>query len=167
MVRNWGECCCYLFLNELCGLWCVQIIFAKLFLSKGIFRTIYGFRAPLYAFYYLFECYLRLELLSAASRATLTDLSCSPNFPSAQYLDIRTLTHVEIVKMFSWNECKQMPRNKFQKPANLFHLYDPRVVQYSTNTFGYVGASNQIHLPSTGSTQSTIHYQSYRTLQEK
>ena len=60
-----------------------------------------------------------------------------------------------------------MPRNKFQKPANLFHLYDPRVVQYSTNTFGYVGASNQIHLPLTGSTQSTIHYQSYRTLQDK
>ena len=29
----------------------------------------------------------------AAPRATLTPLSCSPNFPRAQYLDIRTLTH--------------------------------------------------------------------------
>ena len=35
---------------------------------------------------------------SAAPRATLTPLSCSPNFPRAQYLDIRTLTHELIVK---------------------------------------------------------------------
>ena len=35
---------------------------------------------------------------SAASRATLMPLSCSPNFPRAQYLDIRTLTHQLIVK---------------------------------------------------------------------
>ena len=40
----------------------------------------------------------RLELLSAAPRAALTTLSCSPNFPRAQYLDIRTLTHELIVK---------------------------------------------------------------------
>ena len=33
----------------------------------------------------------------AAPRATLTPLSCSPNFPRAQYLDIRTLTHKLIV----------------------------------------------------------------------
>ena len=39
----------------------------------------------------------RLELLSAAPRATLTPLSCSPNFPLAQYLDILTLTHELIV----------------------------------------------------------------------
>ena len=32
----------------------------------------------------------RLELHSAAPRATLTPLSCSPNFPRAQYLDLRT-----------------------------------------------------------------------------
>ena len=32
----------------------------------------------------------------AAPRATLTPLSCSPNFPRAQYLDIRTLT-VELI----------------------------------------------------------------------
>ena len=39
----------------------------------------------------------RLELHSAAPRATLTPLSCSPNFPGAQYLDIHTLTHELIV----------------------------------------------------------------------
>ena len=39
----------------------------------------------------------RLELLSAAPRATLTPLSCSPNFPRAQYLDILTLTRELIV----------------------------------------------------------------------
>ena len=33
----------------------------------------------------------------AAPRATLTPLSCSPNFPRAQYLDTRTLTHKLIV----------------------------------------------------------------------
>ena len=32
-----------------------------------------------------------------ARGATLTPLSCSPNFPRAQYLDIRTLTHELIV----------------------------------------------------------------------
>ena len=34
----------------------------------------------------------------AAPRATLTSLSCSSNFPRAQYLRIRTLTHQLIVK---------------------------------------------------------------------
>ena len=38
---------------------------------------------------------------SAAPRATLTPLSCSPNFPRAQYLDIRTLTHELIVNLSS------------------------------------------------------------------
>ena len=33
-----------------------------------------------------------------ARGATLTPLSCSPNFPRAQYLDIGTLTHELIVK---------------------------------------------------------------------
>ena len=42
----------------------------------------------------------RLELLSAATRATLTPLSCSQNFPRAQYLDIRTLTHELIVNRY-------------------------------------------------------------------
>ena len=32
-----------------------------------------------------------------ARGATLTPLSCSPNFPRAQYLDIQTLTHELIV----------------------------------------------------------------------
>ena len=40
----------------------------------------------------------KLELHSAAPRATLTPLSRSPNFPRAQYLDIRTLTLELIVK---------------------------------------------------------------------
>ena len=40
----------------------------------------------------------RLELHSAAPCATLTPLLCSPNFPRAQYLDIRMMTHELIVK---------------------------------------------------------------------
>ena len=40
----------------------------------------------------------KLELLSATPRATLTHLSCSPNFPRASYLDERTLTYEPIVK---------------------------------------------------------------------
>ena len=39
----------------------------------------------------------KLELPSAKPRATLTHLSCSPNFPRASYLDERTLTHEPIV----------------------------------------------------------------------
>ena len=39
----------------------------------------------------------KLELLSAMPRATLTHLSCSPNFPRASYLDERTLTYEPIV----------------------------------------------------------------------
>ena len=42
----------------------------------------------------------RLELLSAAPRATLMPLSCSAKFLRAQYLDIRTLTHELIVNFF-------------------------------------------------------------------
>ena len=45
----------------------------------------------------------RLELYSAAPRATLTPLSCSLNFPRAQYLDIRTLTHELIVTDLSFD----------------------------------------------------------------
>ena len=39
----------------------------------------------------------KLELLSATPRATLTHLSCSPNFPCASYLDERTLMYEPIV----------------------------------------------------------------------
>ena len=39
----------------------------------------------------------KLELLSATPWATLTHLSCSPNFPRASYLDERTLTYEPIV----------------------------------------------------------------------
>ena len=40
----------------------------------------------------------KLELLSATPRATLTHLSCSPNFPRASYLNERTQTYETIVK---------------------------------------------------------------------
>ena len=40
----------------------------------------------------------KLELLSATPLATLTHLSCSPNFPRASYLDERTLMYEPIVK---------------------------------------------------------------------
>ena len=39
----------------------------------------------------------KLELLSATPLATLTHLSCSPNFPRASYLDERTLKYEPIV----------------------------------------------------------------------
>ena len=39
----------------------------------------------------------KLELLLATSRATLTHLLCSPNFPHASYLDECTLTYEPIV----------------------------------------------------------------------
>ena len=45
----------------------------------------------------------KLELLKAMPRATLTHLSCSPNFPRSSYLDERTLTYEPIVKwLWSW-----------------------------------------------------------------
>ena len=37
------------------------------------------------------------RVVSATLRATLTRLSCSPNFPRASYLDERTLTYEPIV----------------------------------------------------------------------
>ena len=52
----------------------------------------------------------RLELHSAAPRATLTPLSCSPNFPRAQYLDIRTLTHELIVNCNKGAECARQSK---------------------------------------------------------
>ena len=42
----------------------------------------------------------KLELLSATPRATLTHLSCSPNFLRASYLDERTLTYEPIVNLW-------------------------------------------------------------------
>ena len=36
--------------------------------------------------------------INVTPRATLTHLSCSPNFPSASYLDERTLTYEPIFK---------------------------------------------------------------------
>lgn len=44
----------------------------------------------------VWRAFKKLELLSAAPRATLTPLSFSPNFPRAQFLDIRTVTNGQI-----------------------------------------------------------------------
>ena len=43
----------------------------------------------------------KLELLSATPRATLTHLSCSPNFPRTSYLDESTLMYEPIVNLLS------------------------------------------------------------------
>ena len=42
----------------------------------------------------------KLELPSATPRATLTHLSCSPNFPRASYLDERTRTYEPVVNYY-------------------------------------------------------------------
>ena len=52
----------------------------------------------------------KLELLSAMPWATLTHLSCSPNFPCASYLDERTLTYESIVK---WCALKNIEKKLF------------------------------------------------------
>ena len=44
----------------------------------------------------------KLELLSATPQATLTHLSCSPNFPRASYLDEHTLMSEPIVNEYEW-----------------------------------------------------------------
>ena len=43
----------------------------------------------------------KLELLSAASRATLTHLSCSPNFSSASMIRFSHAKHKQILKLLS------------------------------------------------------------------
>ena len=50
----------------------------------------------------------------AAPGATRTPLSCSPNFPRAQYLDIRTLTHELIVKFTFFQKDAGSFKNKQQ-----------------------------------------------------
>ena len=47
----------------------------------------------------------KLELISATPRATLTHLSCSPNFPRASYFDERTLKYEPIVKFAIGYSC--------------------------------------------------------------
>ena len=51
----------------------------------------------------------RLELHEAQPSATLTPLSSSPNFPRAQYLDIRTLTH-ELIVNYTLYPLHRIPR---------------------------------------------------------
>ena len=67
----------------------------------------------------------KLELLSATPRATLTHLSCSPNFLRASYLDERTLTYEPIVNYnpnlhwtprfarASWGTSRMFPRSRW------------------------------------------------------
>ena len=48
----------------------------------------------------------RVALGCASCNSYATPLSCSPNFPRAQYLDIRTLTHELIVNFsYFYSEC--------------------------------------------------------------
>ena len=61
----------------------------------------------------------RLELLSAVPRATLMPLSCSPNVPRAQYLDIRTLMHELIVKL---KMCVFLRKQTYNLELTLFSL---------------------------------------------
>ena len=62
----------------------------------------------------------KLELLSATPRATLTHLSCSPNFPRASYLDERTLTYEPIVIFHKYTTPWQLCYNRDKE--NLFHF---------------------------------------------
>ena len=50
----------------------------------------------------------KLELLSATPRATLTHLSCSPNFPRASYLDERTMKKWYTITDFRGMRISQM-----------------------------------------------------------
>ena len=59
----------------------------------------------------------KLELLSAMPRATLTHLSCYPNFPCASYLDEHTLTYEPIVNLKEFFWC-----NREVIAQSLFHL---------------------------------------------
>ena len=64
----------------------------------------------------------RLELHSAAPLVTLTPLSCSPNFPRAQYLDIRTLTYERFV--FVRSLCPSLkPQFNLMIPCRCFAEY--------------------------------------------
>ena len=45
----------------------------------------------------VWRAFKQLELLSAAPRATLTDLSCSPNFPSASITRYTHAKHAQIL----------------------------------------------------------------------
>ena len=54
--------------------------------------------------------YMNPPIRSATPRATLTHLSCSPNFPRASYLDERTLTYETIVLLYFQPDRKSFPR---------------------------------------------------------
>ena len=67
-----------------------------------------------------------LEMHSAAPRATLTPLSCSPNFPRAQYLNIRTLMHELIVKYI------RQKSDSIENHARLFFFQKGKKRAFST-----------------------------------
>ena len=65
----------------------------------------------------------KLKLLSATPPATLTHLSCPPNFPRASCLDERTLTYEPIVKC-----CRRRPAYKTET-CRILHIYEYPVPQ--------------------------------------
>ena len=60
----------------------------------------------------------RLELPSAMPQATLPPFSCSPNFPRAQYLNIRMFTHALIVN-WSFSDWPRLIQYRFSWCLNL------------------------------------------------
>ena len=88
----------------------------------------------------------------------------------------RALLHslrIQLLRFVNWGGLlnilkyiRRLLRGKFQKASNLLHLYDPMMAQYQTKVWNQSTTSSQIHPPSTGYIRSTIHYQSYRILNE-
>ena len=68
----------------------------------------------------VWRAHKKLEVLSATPRATLTHLSCPPNFPRASYLDERTLTYEPIVNFHKYATPWQLCYNRDKE--NLFHF---------------------------------------------
>ena len=80
-----------------------QIPWEKIFPSGGkCYKTIGSYVScvfiEIWSTWEVWRALKKLELLKATPRATLTHLSCSPNFPCASYLDQCTLTYEPIVK---------------------------------------------------------------------
>ena len=85
--------------------------------------------------------YSLLELLEATPRATLTHLSCSPNFPSASYLDERTanvwtscfITFSTRRKIFFWRDLfadVMSVHNRYMKHARAIEFDQTNLLAY-------------------------------------
>ena len=61
----------------------------------------------------------KLELLSAAPRATLTHFSCSPNFPRASITRYTHAKHEQILKYRNGNGMLTMPSSQSYKVSNI------------------------------------------------